>query len=164
MHIRIRLEDNLINQQDITDFLIALGSVRTVLASEENGDPELAWGDTFYYITNAAGRSPKMPFATVVIKDYTGFDEASKLNRGGLFRLNVDLGKERFEALFGYLPAEHPAHHDRYDYTALNVVFPHPTYASYGWASIINPSGNAEVQVKELLVAARERALRKIGK
>jgi len=27
------------NQQNITDFLIALGSVRTVLASEENGDP-----------------------------------------------------------------------------------------------------------------------------
>jgi hypothetical protein len=152
------------NQKDITDFLIALGSVRTVLASEENGDPELAWGDTFYYVTNSAGQSPKMPFATVVIKDYTGFDEASKLNRGGLFRLNVDLGKERFEELFGYLPAEHQAQHDRYDYTALNVVFPHPTYANYGWASIINPSGNSEVQVKEILVAAHERALRKIGK
>ena len=152
------------NQQDITDFLIALGSVRTVLGSEENGDPELAWGDTFYYITNAAGQSPKMPFATVVIKDYPGFDEASELNRGGLFRLNVDLGKARFEELFGYLPAEHQAQHDRYDYTTLNVVFPHPIYANYGWASIINPSDNAEGQVKEILIAAHERALRKIGR
>jgi len=39
-----------------------------------------------------------------------------------------------------------------------------PTYANYGWASIINPSGNSEVQVKEILVASHERALRKIGK
>ncbi len=151
------------NQQEITDFLNALGSVRTVIGSEENGDPEVAWGDTFYYTLNAAGQSPKMPFATVVIKDYPDFDEASKLNRGGLFRLNVDLGKSRFNELFDYLPAEHQIHHERYDYTALNVLFPHPTYANYGWASIINPSGDAEVQVKAMLVAAHARALHKAG-
>src|SRR5262245_26011797 len=46
------------NQQDINDFLISLGSVKTVLASKENGDPEMAWGDAFYYITNTAGQSP----------------------------------------------------------------------------------------------------------
>jgi Family of unknown function (DUF6194) len=97
------------------------------------------------------------------VKDYTGFDEASKLNRGELFRLNVDLGKERFEELFEYLPAEHQSQHDRYDYTALNIIFPHPIYASYGWASIINPSGDTEVQVKEILLAAHKRALRKMG-
>jgi hypothetical protein len=152
------------NQQEITDFLIALGSVKIHLASEENCDPEMAWGDSFYYITDSAGQSPKMPFATIVIKDYTGFDEASRLNRGGLFRLNVALGKEQFEKLFGYLPAEHQAHHERYDYTALNVVFPHPVYANYGWVSIINPSRAAVDQVKEMLAAAHERALRKNGK
>lgn len=158
------LEHSQMNQQTITDFLLALGNVKTVLASEENGDPEVAWGDSFYYIVNAAGESPKMPFATVVIKDYTGFDEASNLNRGGLFRLNVDLGRERFEELFGYLPSAHQAHHDRYDYTAVHTVFPHPVYASYGWASIINPSGNAEVQAKELLTNAHQQALQKMDK
>ena len=42
-----------------------------------------------------------MPFATIVTKDYTGFDTASDLNRPGVFRLNVGVGRDTFRALFG---------------------------------------------------------------
>lgn len=151
------------NQQDITDFLSGLGGVKVYVANQASGDPEVAWGDSFFYIINSAGHSPKMPFATIVTKDYAGFDEASSLNRGGLFRLNMDLGKAHFKELFGYLPAEHPAHQDQFDYKAINVVFPHPAYAGYGWASIINPAGSSEVQVKQSLVKAHQRVLRKFA-
>jgi hypothetical protein len=74
-----------VNQTDIADFLVALGSVKPVVASQDNGDPEIAWGD-----------------------------------------------------------------------------IPHPVYASYGWASVINPLASAEAQVKGLLIAAHVRALQKI--
>jgi len=151
------------NPQQITDLLIHAGHVNVLVASQENGDPEIAWGDTFYYITDHAGQSPKMPFVTVVIKDYPGFDEASRLNRGGLFRVNIDVGKTKFNTLFGYLPAAHERHRDRFDYAALDTLFPHPLYATYGWASIINPSAAAAEQVKALLLAAHQRALHKVG-
>ncbi len=151
------------NQQQITDFLMGLGNVKPFVASEENGDPEISWGDTFYYIVDPSGRSPKMPFATIVIKDYVGFDEASRLNRGGLFRLNADLGKEGFKELFGHLPAEHEAQSGRFDYSALDTFLPHPVYAQYGWASIINPSEKSASQVKEILLTAHKRALHKAG-
>ncbi|GAB4109911.1 MAG: hypothetical protein Fur005_08420 [Roseiflexaceae bacterium] len=150
------------NQQEISNFLEELGHVKVLIASEAAGSPEVAWGDSFYYVINAAGESPKMPFATVVINDYPGFDEASQLNRGGLIRLNIDLGRSQFQQLFGYPPAEHQAHQDEYDYTALNVLFPHPVYAGYGWAAIINPAGVAAEQAKQLLIAAYHRARRKV--
>lgn len=151
------------NQQQITDLLLNAGNVKLLVASQENGDPEIAWGDTFYYITDLAGKSPKMPFATIVIKDYPGFDEASRLNRGGLFRVNVDIGKTQFKALFGYLPAEHGDQSDRFDYAAIDTFFPHPLYAAYGWASIIKPSAALADRVKALLLAAHQRALYKAG-
>jgi hypothetical protein len=34
------------------------------------------------------------PFATIVLRDMAGFDEDSNLDRQGVFRLNIDLGRE----------------------------------------------------------------------
>lgn len=149
-------------QDEISEFLQRLGNVKRLVACQENGDPEISWGDTFFYAVDAAGESPKMPFATMVIKDYTGFDELSKLNRGGLYRVNTDIGKNRFNELFGYFPADHESHSSRFDYTALDTFFPHPLYATYGWASVINPSAASRGQLQEILVGAHSRALRKL--
>jgi hypothetical protein len=151
------------NQQEITDFLLALGHVTVLVASEANGSPPQAWGDTFFFMTDTDGEAQKMPFSTIVTRDYKGFDEASQLDRGGLFRLNADLGKERFREVFGYLPADHPSKRNEYDFTAVDVLFPHPAYAEYGWASIINPSDKSAAKTKEVLLAAHQRAMRKIG-
>jgi len=57
------------NQQDLTNFLMDLGHVMVVVGSEANGNPELAWEDSFFFMTDAAGESPKMPFATLVSKE-----------------------------------------------------------------------------------------------
>ena len=151
------------NQQEITDFLLALGHVTVLVASEANGSPPQAWGDTFYFITDTDGEAQKMPFSTIVTQDYKGFDEASQLDRDGLFRLNADLGKEQFQEIFGYLPADHQSQHDEYDYTAVDTLFPHPVYAKHAWASIINPSDKSVAKTKEILLAAHQRAMRKIG-
>lgn len=151
------------NQQAIADYLSHLGNIKKVIGHETNNNPQIAWEDTFYYIVDVTGESPKMPFATIITQDYPDFDEASNLNRKGLFRLNIDLSQEQFKSLFGYLPIEHQAHND-FDYTALDQIFPHPVYANYGWISIINPSETSESQVKDLLRLAHTRALQKVSK
>lgn len=72
-----------------------LGGTLVVVASEENGAPEVAWGDAFF-IYDFEKRTPPerhFPFATIVTNDYPGFDESSELSRDGVYRLNV--GKPR---------------------------------------------------------------------
>src|SRR5262245_32222224 len=117
--------------------------VEVVIASEENGAPRVSWGDAFCtYVPGDADRTrARMPFATVVTQDYEGFDMASNLDRDGVFRLNVSVGRRAFDTVLG------PDWQQRtYDSAALDVVMPHPVYAAQGWVSILNPSHRATVE------------------
>lgn len=100
-----------------------------------------------------------MPFVTIVTKDYDGFDSESRLNRGGLFRLNIDVGKSKFQELCGFAPSELEQHRETFDFAALGQLFPHPTYGVQGWVSIINPSEQQRSTIVDLLELARSRAV-----
>lgn len=122
-------------EDDITQHLIdTLGG----------GHFEVADDNTFFF----HGADNKFPFATIVTKD-DAFDSASNLNRPGVFRLNVGVGKETFRALFG------DAEPSGIDYTALDRLMPHPVYAKMYWVSVINPSAATFEAVKPLLAEAR---------
>ena len=108
------------------------------------GHFEVADDNTFFF----HGADNKFPFATIVTKD-NDFDSASKLNRPGVFRLNVGVGKETFRALFGEQPPVD------IDYTAIDRLMPHPVYAKMHWVSVINPSAATFETVKSLLAEAR---------
>jgi hypothetical protein len=127
-----------------------LPGVRTDTADEASGAPEIAWGDTFIY----TGPNERMPFATIVVKDYPDFDTESELDRPGVFRLNIGVGKARFTELLGYPPAEHAAHAAEFDYTAFDRLLPHPVYAVQGWVSIVNPGPATTELAASLLKAA----------
>jgi len=99
-----------------------------------------------------------MPFATLVVKDYEGFDTASALNRPGVFRLNIAVGRARFQQLLGYPPAAHPEHHPDVDYTTADRILPHPGYAAQGWIAVLNPDDATAAQARALLEEARTRA------
>src|SRR5258706_4149480 len=88
---------------EITRLIAAsLREVVVVTASQENGAPEVSWGDLFFfYDPDGRGEEArKFPFATIVTNDYGDFDNASQLDREGVFRLNVDVGPETLDALF----------------------------------------------------------------
>ena len=91
-------------------------------------------------------------------KDYTGFDEASKLDREGVFRLNISVGRQRFPELIGYSPTQHAQHEADFDYTTIDKVIPHPVYATLGWVSILNPGEQTDDQVRTLITEAHARA------
>ena len=152
-----------VTESEIIEYVNGLPGVVTVTASEENAAPEAAWGDTFFFY-DPEGNTPenqRLPFATLVIHDYVGWDTESNLDREGIFRANLAVGRRRFERLFGYPPAQHQTHHDQFDYTATDVLIAHPMYASQGWVSILNPSEQTSVQVPQLLNEAHALAVRR---
>jgi hypothetical protein len=93
-------------------------------------------------------------FATIVTTDEHDEGAPSNLTaRPEVFRLNIGVGRATFERLVGSMPEP--------DYTALDTVLPHPTYAKQLWVSILTPSPTAfDGVVKALLREAHDRLAR----
>jgi hypothetical protein len=146
-------------EDDVRQLVSALPDVAVLIASEANGAPEVAWGDSFFFYEPSGEGARRDPFATLVTKDYPGFDTASDLDRPGVFRVNVGVGRESFRKLFGYLPTAHPDHYTEFDYTALDRLIPHPVYAAQGWVSVLNPGAQTSAELQTLLRQAHDRAV-----
>jgi hypothetical protein len=153
-------------EAEIIEYIRALPGVVVVTASEDNGAPAVAWGDTFFFYDPEGNRpeNQRLPFATVVINDYPGWDTESRLDRDGIFRVNIAIDRRDFERLVGHSPSQHAAHHREFDYAKTDVLLPHPTYASQGWVSILNPGERTGVQVRELLDNAHALAAHRLGR
>jgi hypothetical protein len=139
-----------VTEQEIIAFVEGLDGVEVQTAAEGDGSPESAWGDSFFTV-----EGQQMPFATVVVSNYPGFDEASDLDRHGVFRLNVGVGRERFTELVGHPPSA-PA--EGVDYTGFDTVLPHPQYATQSWVAIVCPGERTDALARELLEFAHRRA------
>ncbi len=149
--------------QYITD---TFTGVDVVVASQDAGSPEIAWGDTFFSY-DPDGTLPserRFPFATIVTKDYSDFDAASNLNREGVFRLNIGVGRETYHALFGAELPRATANDDGEcsdDFTVLDQLLPHPVYGRQYWVCILNPSAATfQNVVQPLLAEAYDRTAR----
>ncbi|MFI7575965.1 DUF6194 family protein [Micromonospora sp. NPDC049497] len=142
---------------DIAAHILALPQVEVLRADETSGAPPSTWGDRFFYV----GPDRRRPFATIIEHDYAGSDEESRLDRPGVFRLSIELGRAEFARLFGHPPAEFAGHRASVDFTALDRVIPHPVYGGYGWACVLNPATGSRDEVNRLLDCAHERALRR---
>ena len=148
--------------EEIIAFATGLPGVVAFTASEENGAPEAAWGDVFFFHDpDGDPANRRMPFATIVVHDYDGFDTASRLNRPGVFRLNLAVGRTTYEELLGHPPAAYAEHAGRFDPAALDTLIPHPVYAAQGWVAILCPGSATADLARSLLTGARARAVRR---
>lgn len=150
-------------EAELIALLSALPGVVTQTAREGDGSPELAWGDSFFSY-DPDGDLPaaeRFPFATIVTKDYPGFDAESNLDRPGVFRLNLNVGRARFEELLGFPPAGFTQRHNDFDYAESDRVLPHPAYAVQGWISIVMPGERTADQLPALIESAHDRAQRR---
>ena len=128
--------------------------------------PAIARGDTFFIYDPDRDLEPerRFPFATIVTKDYGDFDRASNLDRPGVFRLNIGVGKETYRSLFGPQPsAPGPAGavDTGHDFMALDRIMPHPFYAPQSWVCVLNPGEATFEAVKPLLAEAYDLAVRR---
>jgi hypothetical protein len=149
-----------VTEDEILRFVAGLPGVAVVTAGEASGAPEVAWGDSFFfYDPEDTPADRRMPFATIVTHDYDGLDTASRLDRAGVFRLNIAVGRTRFQELIGYAPAEHAHHQARFDFAAVDRLLPHPAYATQAWVSILNPGPATSRQARSLLADGHARAV-----
>jgi hypothetical protein len=113
-------------------------------------------GDTFFFYDPQHNLDPtrRMPFATIVSKDYGEYDNASQLDRPGVFRLNIGVSRDTFGALFGPAPAAEGGQSTGYDFAALDRLLPHPVYAPQSWVCVLNPGPETFEAVKPLLAEA----------
>jgi hypothetical protein len=149
-----------LSEDDIIRLVGGMPSVAVVTASEAGGAPEAAWGDSFFfYDPDGDPEDRRMPFATIVTSNYDGFDTASDLGRPGVFRLNVAVGRARFEELVGYPPSGHAERSAGHDYAAVDQLLPHPVYGARAWVSIVNPGERTGAQARTLLAEAHARAV-----
>jgi len=140
---------------ELTERILALPGVTYVRADERSGAPEVSWGDRFFFV----GPDQRLPFATIVEHDVAGWDEDSRLDRPGVFRLNIEAGRDEFQRRFGYPPAEFPDRRPGIDFTRFDEILPHPAYGRQGWTCILNPSARRLPAVDLLLAHAHRRAL-----
>jgi len=120
------------------------------------GPPGIAEGDSFFIYDPDRDLTPdrKFPFATIVTKDYGDFDRASHLDRPGVFRLNIGIGKETFRALF--------SGETNHDFTTFDQLLPHPVYAAQSWVCILCPGqATFERAIRPLLTEAYELAVKR---
>jgi hypothetical protein len=82
-------------------------------------------------------------YATFVTTDE--HDDASDLDRPGVFRLNLGIDRETSDRI---------AAADREpDYTAFDRLLPHPVYAQQHWIAIVNPTHETFREVVVPLIA-----------
>ncbi|KWS03352.1 hypothetical protein AZ78_0898 [Lysobacter capsici AZ78] len=132
-------------QQQVIDGIVAAFDGVEAVQSVES--------DWFFFF----GAEHHFPFATVVNHD-NDFDHLSRLDRDGVFRLNLGLSKSGFAAVFEI------AQDEAWDYTALDRLMPHPMYARMHWVSVLNPSRLTFERLQPLLAEAYELAQRQAAR
>lgn len=151
------------DDEEISRYITALAGVDVVIGS----------GDSFFFYNPDPTVPPdhRFPFVTLVRSDVN--DPFSDLNRPGVFRLNIGVGKQTFRALFGTptLPSDEEGRPvasnaaSAYDFTALDRLMPHPVYGRQYWVCVLNPSAETwETQVRPLLTEAYETAVSKYNR
>ena len=149
------------DEAEVVRLIGALPGVVVVTAGPEIGAPEVAWGDSFaFYDPDDAGEvSPPFPFVTVVTKDYPGFDTESRLDRPGVFRLNLPRGREQLHRALR-VPARGSGRPPRASSSSTHrtALVPHPVDGRQGWVSIVAPGAATDREVRELVAHAHERA------
>ncbi len=123
-------------------------------------------GDTFFYYNPGQKAPDEFYFGTIKTKD-DDYDKASNVSRPGTFRLNIGIGPETYQSMFGAQP-DKVGKGDGVDpdhvYTALDKFHPHPVYAKMSWVCILNPSPVNFPTIKNLLQEAYKLAVAKFDK
>ena len=126
-----------------------------ITSTFENVETAINLGYTFFFY-----RDDNMhPFATIAS---TGneYEQISKLDRPGVYRLNIGLSRETFQAMFGKGKIDTSP----YDFTALDTIMPHPEYSSQHFICVLSPSEATFERIRPLLAEAYDVAKKRYGR
>ncbi len=118
--------------------------------------PAVETDTNFGYLFFFYGSDHRLPFATLASSD-NEYDRVSNLDRPGVFRLNIGVGKQTFQSLFGAAPVDV----GRYDFTVLDTIMPHPDYARQYFICVLSPSEATFERLRPMLAEAYDIAVRR---
>jgi len=122
--------------------------------------PAEAWGETAFFYNPGQRFARGTYFATIKQADGAN-DSASRLDRDGVWRLNIGPRRETFLALFGP-PPPRPMKGQTiagdWDFTRPDVMMPHPVYGWMGWIAILSPGEQSWQRCQALISDAHDRA------
>lgn len=125
-----------------------------------------SWGERGIFYNPGGALKRGVYVLTVKEKDGAN-DKASHLDRPGIYRVSLGLRRGTYAGLFGPPPARPPkgcAVNVPVDFTALDVLTPHPVYAWMSWIAVLNPSEKTFEKLKPLIQESYEFAGEKFAR
>lgn len=128
----------------------------TIVDYITNTFPDVETSENFGYTFFFYRSDHMLPFATIASSD-NEYESISNLDRPGVFRLNIGVSRETFQSLFGSAKVDISS----YDFTALDVIMPHPDYAPQNFICVLSPSEATFEQLRPMLAEAYDIAVRR---
>jgi hypothetical protein len=121
----------------------------------ENVETTVNLGYTFFFY-----RDDHMHAFATIASTGNEYEKISNLDRPGVYRLNIGLRRETFQALFGKGKIDLSP----YDFTALDTIMPHPEYSSQHFVCVLSPSEATFERIRLLLAEAYDVAMNRYNK
>lgn len=112
--------------------------------------PEAQAEENFGYRMFFVRDGRKVPFVSIAETD-NQYDDVAGLNREGLFRVNIGIGRAAFKRIF-------PVERTEVDFGETNSFLPHPHYANQGYICILNPESENIFETEKLIALSWEQA------
>ena len=104
--------------------------------------PKNSYGETAFFY-NPKRKLPNGVYFLTIKENDGPNDAASVLSRPGVYRVSFQPNSRTYEKLFGARaarPTKGNVTELDFDFSALDVLMPHPVYAWMGWTMILSPS------------------------
>jgi hypothetical protein len=109
-------------------------------------------GYTFFFY-----RDDHMHAFATIASTGNEYEQISKLDRPGVYRLNIGVSRETFQSMFGKGKIDV----SKYDFTTLNTIIPHPDYSSQHFLCVLSPSEATWERIRPLLAEAYDIAMKR---
>ena len=127
-----------------------------ITSTFENVETDVNLGYTFFFY-----RDDHMHAFTTIASTGNEYEKISNLDRPGVYRLNIGVGREMFQSLFGKGKVDIRA----YDFTALDTIMPHPDYSSQHFICVLSPSeATFNEKIRSMLAEAYDIAMKRYEK
>lgn len=123
------------------------------------------WGETSFFYNPDRSKPNGTYFLTIKETDGEN-DQASGLNRKGVFRINFCISGALFLNLFGVKPkrpAKGQCIQGDYDFMSLNTLLPHPVYGWMNWVAISNPDSQQFEVIKPMIALSYKAAVERFN-
>ena len=126
-----------------------------ITSTFEHVETAVNLGYTFFFY-----RDDHMHAFATIASNGNEYEQISKLDRPGVYRLNIGVSRETFRSLFG----TKKINPGDYDFTILDTLLPHPDYSSQFFLCVLSPSEATFETVRPMLAEAYDIAMNRYTK